>query len=98
MSRELKITGHIVERDGFRLDAKKIAEAHAELHKRYGAVAATKMCQAVTAYLSIAIAVCDAKAGDSTPRGVRGQAATNYLKALAEGADQLFAQIIAKGN
>lgn len=93
-----KITGHKIERDGFVLDAAKIAEAHAELHKRYGAVAATKMCQVVTAYLSIAIAVCDAKEGDGVPRGVRGQAATNYLKALAEGADQLFAQLKAKEN
>lgn len=97
---DTKLTGHILQRDGFTLDARKIAEAHAKLFRLLGPPAAHQMCKLLTAYLQLAVEACNTaeRIGCKTSRTEMGKAAMDYMKALAEGADQLFAQVKAKGN
>lgn len=88
-----------MQRDGFTLDATKIAEAHAKLFKLYGPKA-HYMCRCLTSFLQTAVDACNQaeQLGCKTSRTEMGKAAMDYMRALADGADQLFAQVKSKGN
>lgn len=100
MSREFQRDGNIVRSsDGYVLNAEQLAKAHAKMFKAFGPAASHEMSRCLTAFMMIAIKVCDAKEEHSDmTRTDRAQAAMDYLRAMADGADQLFAQVKAKGN